>query len=109
MERCPFQSIRFCFEVLQVQVGVVCKIQQRGSSRAEYCRSNLEIASDVENADAMGESADEDQVDAGSGNLWRCTEGDAARGFGYRPTCDRRNCFCHVAKSMLLRSTASTP
>src|ERR1700721_2479692 len=62
--------------------------------RRRYCRSSLEIESDVENADAMGEPADRDQVDAGRGDLWRCSGGDAARGFGYRPTCDHRNCFC---------------
>jgi hypothetical protein len=53
----------------------------------------FEIESDVKNADAMGEPADRDQVDAGRGNLWRCGGRDAARGFGDCPTCDQCDGF----------------
>src|SRR3954469_21336258 len=56
----------------------------RGSS-ANADRSIPVIESDVENADAVGQPADRDQIDAAGGDRWRGRRCDAAGGFRYRP------------------------
>jgi hypothetical protein len=64
--------------------GVRYRFERDNIDNSAYRFTPLEIEPDVENADAMGEPADRDQIDAGSGDL---------RSFGDRPAGDQRDGF----------------